>query len=94
MVWNAGDCFRPKIPLTQTLRSAGITEHGTGVVTCVDPFRVSFYLEHGLPGMGYLEAQCSLDLFGMNFLPDPLRPNSPAYRTSKHFPKAFPEAFV
>jgi len=94
MIWNAGDPFRPKLPLTQTLRSAGISEHGTGVVTFVDPLRISFYLERGLPGMGYLEAQCALDVFGVNFLPDPLRPHSPAYQASKHFAKVFPDAFV
>ena len=36
MIWNAGDPFRPKLPLTQTLRSAGISEHGPGVVTFAD----------------------------------------------------------
>jgi hypothetical protein len=72
----------------------GVTEQGTGVVTFVDPLRISFYLERGLSGMGYLEAQCTLELFGINFMPDPLRPHSPAYISSRHFPKAFPDAFL
>lgn len=94
MIWNSGDCFRPKFPLTQTLRSVGVTEHGTGVVTFVDALRISFYLERGLPGMGYLEAQCTLELFGANFTPDPMRPHSPAYVATKHFAKVFPDAFL
>lgn len=94
MIWNSGDCFQPKLPLTQTLRSVGVTEHGRGVVTFVDLRRISFYLERGLAGMGYLEAQCTLELFGINFMPDPLRPHSSAYVASKHFPKIFPDAFL
>jgi hypothetical protein len=72
MYWNPGDPFKPKEPLTIILRNARITNSARGWVTFNDGLKVSFYLERGIPGSDWIEAQTDLATFGANFVRYPI----------------------
>lgn len=90
MYWNAGDPFRPKIPLTVLLKNTGINENARGWITFVDAKGISFYLDRGTPGAGWIEARTEPGIFGANFVPDSFGSKNHAYARSKHYLKLFP----
>jgi hypothetical protein len=94
MYWNPGDPFKPKEPLTITVRNARITSFAHGWVTFNDGLNVSFYLDRGSPGSGWIEAQTDLATFGANFVRNPIGPNNRAYVASQHVKKIFPKDFL
>jgi hypothetical protein len=93
MYWQPGDPFYPLRPLTVSVKKCGIAEDARGVVTFVDTAAVSFYLERGIPGAGFIEARCPLALFAANFGKDPFRVRMPQYGRPTHYEREFPAAF-
>ncbi len=93
MYWNLGDPFKPQEPLTVTARNARITSLARGWVTFVDSRNISFYLDRGIPGSGWIEAQTDRGTFAANFLRDYSTPNNNGYARSKHYQKIFPQDF-
>jgi hypothetical protein len=93
MYWNPGDPFKPQEPLTATARNARITSFARGWVTVADSRNISFYLDRGIPGSGWIEAQTDLATFGVNFVPDHTTPPNKAYARSQHYLKLFPRDF-
>lgn len=89
MNWKAGDPIKAKP--TAMNRSCRIDpDHATGHVCFVNSQGVSFYLDRGKAGSGYIEAQCALDLFAANFEHDPYRPYNVAYIKTTHYMKKYP----
>jgi|SRR5215471_7006856 len=86
--WKPGDEFKPIEPVTQLLKFAGLTKDARGYVTFVGSGSISFYVERGTFGMGYIEAQCPMAMFGLNF--EHTGPNNLAYVQSEHFKRSFP----
>jgi hypothetical protein len=87
--WKPGEVFIPRD--TTLIKNCGIDpSRGRGHVTYVADGFISFYLDRGPSGAGWIEARCSLETFGLNFLHLPVREISKAYITSRHFTKLFP----
>lgn len=94
MYWKPGDPFKPKEPVTVTARNARLASTARGWVAFVDATNISFYLDRGIPGSGWIEAETDLATFAANFLPDHSTPNNPAYARSQHYKKMFPRDIV
>jgi hypothetical protein len=93
MGWMVGDSFRARD--TQDVKGAGITPGSGGEITSILGAKVSFHVERGGPGSGFVEAHCHLGTFSKNFAPD--RSKETARRTTTNlriFPKKFPNDFV
>jgi len=93
MNWEPGDPIIPKKPMTVSVLNCSIGVSARGVVTFVDQSAVSFYLERGMPGAGWIEAQCPRDVFAANFERELAGIQKPQYRKTQHYPKVFPAAF-
>jgi hypothetical protein len=92
MGWRVGDPFRAMD--TQDVKSSGMTPGSGGEVTSIMGAKISFYVEAGGPGEGFLEGHCNASTFSQNFAPD--KGKETARRTVKDariHPKTFPDDF-
>ena len=89
MNWRAGEPIEPKRPLTAATLNSGLDSSSRGYVTHVDRSSVSFYMDRK---GGWMEAQCPLDVFALNFVHRAGGINS-GYIKDKPFPKVFPKDF-
>jgi hypothetical protein len=87
-----GDSFRALD--TQEIRNAGIRPGSGGEVASILGAKVSFHVERGGPGSGFVQAHCHLGTFSKNFAPDRSKETARRTITSlRIFPKKFPNDF-
>jgi hypothetical protein len=93
MSWMVGDSFRAKD--TQDVKGAGIKPGSGGEITSILGAKVSFHVERGGPGSGFVQAHCNFGTFSTNFAPDRSKETARrTYTTLRIFPKKFPTDFL
>lgn len=93
MWWKPGDSFRALD--TADVRTAGITPGAGGEVTSVLGAKVSFFVERGGPGEGFIQAHANLGSFSENFAPDKAKETARrSYQDSRIYPQEFPKDFL
>ncbi|HEX4962331.1 MAG TPA: hypothetical protein VF173_15955 [Thermoanaerobaculia bacterium] len=93
MGWRPGDPFRALS--TQSVKRSGIVPGAGGEITSILGAKISFFVERGGPGAGFIEAHSSLNHFGENFAPDKSKETARrTFRDSRIYPKEFPKDFL
>jgi len=93
MDWKPGKSFRALD--TKAVRGAGIVPGSGGEVTSVLGAKVSFFLERGGPGSGFIQGHCNLSEFNQNFAPDKAKETARrSFQDSRIYPRAFPKDFL
>jgi len=93
MGWMVGDPFRARD--TQEIKGAGIAPGSPGAITSILGAKVSFRVDRGGPGSGFILAHCHIGTFTRNFAPDRSKETARRTVTSlRIFPKKFPNDFV
>lgn len=93
MYWTPGVPFRALD--TAAVRRAGIVPGSGGEVTSVLGAKVSFVLERGGPGAGFIKAHSSLNHFGENFALDKSKETARrTFQSSQIYPQEFPKDFL
>src|SRR4051794_5036274 len=93
MGWRVGDSFRAMD--TQDVKGSGMTPGAGGEVTSILGAKISFFVEQGGPGEGFIEAHANASTFSQNFAPD--KGKETARRTSRDVrihAKTFPDDFL
>lgn len=66
-----------------------------GEITSILGAKVSFVLERGGPGAGFIQAHSSLGDFSQNFAPDKAKETARrSFQDARIYPKEFPKDFV
>jgi hypothetical protein len=93
MYWTPGVPFRALD--TAAVRRSGIVPGSGGEVTSVLGAKVSFFVERGGPGSGFIQAHSSLNHFNENFALDKSKETARrTYKDSRIFPQEFPKDFL
>jgi len=93
MGWRVGESF--KALDTSDVRSTGVTPGSGGEITSILGAKISFFLERGGPGSGFIEAHSSMGSFGSNFAPDKSKETARRnFRDARIFPQTFPNDFL
>jgi hypothetical protein len=93
MGWRVGDSFRALD--TADVRQAGITPGAGGEISSILGAKISFYLERGGPGSGFIEAHSDMGSFGANFARDKAKETARrTFRDARIFPQTFPNDFL
>ena len=92
MGWRPGDAFRALD--TKSVREAGITPGAGGEVTSILGAKISFVVERGGPGSGFIQAHCNMSNFSENFAPDKAKETARrSFQDSRIYPQVFPKDF-
>jgi len=92
MNWQAGEPVAPRVPLTIAATNCRLLLDSRGFLTFVDRQSISFYM--GRAGGGYIEAQCPIDVFALNFQKRIGAGINRAYIRTKHELKVFPKDYL
>ncbi|HEX4494221.1 MAG TPA: hypothetical protein VIE43_01010 [Thermoanaerobaculia bacterium] len=93
MDWKPGTPFRALD--TAEVRRAGIVPGSGGEVTSVLGAKVSFYLDRGGPGAGFIQAHSNFSSFNANFALDKSKETvRRSYQDSRVYPQEFPRDFL
>jgi hypothetical protein len=93
MGWRVGDSFRALD--TGEVRQAGITPGAGGEITSILGAKISFYLERGGPGSGFIQAHSNMSSFGANFAPDKAKESARrTFQDARIYPQTFPKDFL
>ena len=93
MGWRVGESFRALD--TADVRQSGVTPGAGGEITSILGAKISFLLERGGPGEGFIEAHSNMGQFGSNFAPDKAKETARrTLRDARIFPQTFPNDFL
>jgi hypothetical protein len=93
MGWRVGEPFRAMD--TQDVKASGITPGAGGEVTSIMGAKISFFVEAGGPGEGFIEAHANASTFSQNFAPDKGKETARrTFRDVRIYPKTFPDDFL
>jgi hypothetical protein len=90
--WKRGDSF--KALDTAAVKGAGIVPGAGGEVTSVLGTKISFFVERGGPGSGFIQAHADLGTFNQNFALDKSKETARrSFQDSRIYPRQFPKDF-